>query len=199
MHAWMLITMICCVALCACGDSSDNPEATADALAEAVGEDLTDEQRATAAGQIEKAMAMPHPAPVTVDPCTLLPTEEAAAYLEVEETKTKVGTQDSPFSECRHKNTFDSIALSIAGGLDAAEFERWVKGNADLAGDMENLSAVSGLGEKAFKRKDFLFVYADGMTFSLKATVSNERDDQARIQAHLDIATELAEKVLARL
>ena len=187
-----LIALSVTVALSACGSEAD-PVSSESSTAQ------TASTVATAAGQIATATAMPDPVPVDVDPCTLLTREDVASHLkDYTEARRAGGDERRPFADCAHKGGFhgmDSISLSVAGGLDPSQFERYVRGNAKLAGDEDKLETVSGVGDKAFARRGILYVHAEEKTFYIQVSTGDIDTPEAR----LALAKSLADTVIGRL
>lgn len=106
-----------------------------------------------------------------MDPCELLTAEDAGKYLdEVESTEREGGNEDYPFRKCKHDAGLSFVMLAVAGGLDADQFEQYVREDAEAAGS--ELEAVEGIGDRAFLRGgDFLWVHSGEVTFYISAAL----------------------------
>ncbi len=197
----ILLALATAAVLGGCGGNDDEvaaPSAAPTATPGATGPADSASNTSTAARNIAKALAMPEPRPVDIDPCTLVTAEEVDGLLKgIEASKSRGGDASRPFRECFHTGGtmgLNSVLVAVAGGLDPEQFEAYVMGNADLTGDVANVRTIEGTGSKAYWHRDFLWVHAAPHTFYVSVSV---RDMDAQVA--LDTARRLATQVISRL
>ncbi len=192
------------VALSGCGDSSPRATTTApgstSSPAGAAASDTPDGASAVEmAATLTKAMALPKPKPIDIEPCTLVTAEDAAPFFsDHEPAREKGGSDHHPFRECyRTGGTMglSSALVAVAGGLDINQFDTLMEGQAELSDQQDKMRAIDGVGDRAYWLSNFLWVQTGSTTFYVSVSTIPALDEAAALTA----SRQLAEKVLTRL